>query len=197
MPSYGWSAPSSFPLGATSGTVNSGFVSGTLADISPYPCLVQAGLLNLGTRIRLIAQGSYTGTSTTTTLAFGFYMNAPASAISGALVLGVAATGTMFSGTGFPWLMEYWGHVAAISTTGSTTAASFVGRGRVMFGTALTTWNTLVMPTTLAAVTVAQTSNTVGNTAVEQNIQVGVTPAVTVTGLTNIITDELTCELIG
>ncbi len=197
MPGYGWSGPSTYPLGASSITVSS-FTASTLGDISPYACPIPPGLLNLGTRIRLIAHGSYTGTSTTVTLQWGFYLNAPNTAIAGT-VLGLSPAITVVSGTGIPWILEYFGHVAIASGAGAGTGASFVGRGR--FTTAAQVGGAFnasqQVPQTLAAVTVAQSSGTAGSTILEQNVQLGLTPGASVTNLTNVITDELTCELIG
>jgi hypothetical protein len=195
MPGYGWSAPSTYPLGASSLTTSS-FTASTLGDISPYACPIPAGLLNIGTRIRLVAHGSYTGTSTTVTLQWGFYLNSANTAIASAIVLGLGPVVTVVSVTGAPWTLEYWGHVAVASGTGTGTGASFVGRGRFSVGTSLTAITTSPVPQTLAAVTVAQAAG-VGSTITEQNVQLGLTPGASVTNLTNVITDELTCELIG
>src|SRR5271163_3962970 len=155
MPGYGWSAPSTYPLGASSVTASS-FTASTLGDISPYACPIPPGLLGLGTRLRLFATGSYTGTSTTVTLQFGFYLNAANTAIASAIVLGLGPAITVVSVTGAPWTVEYWGHVAAVSGTGTGTGASFVGRGRFSVGTSLTAISITPIPQTLAAVTVAQ-----------------------------------------
>jgi hypothetical protein len=197
VPGYGWSAPASYPLGASSLTTSS-FTASTLGDISPYACPIPAGLLNIGTRIRLVAHGSYTGTSTTVTLQWGFYLNSVNTAIASAIVLGVGPVTTVASLTGCPWLIEYWGHVAAVSGAGTGAGASFVGRGRFTVGASLTAFvsPTTPIPQTLAAVTVAQAAGA-GSTITEQNIQLGLTPGASVTNLTNVITDELTCELIG
>jgi hypothetical protein len=196
VPGYGWSAPSAYPLTGTSLTTSS-FTASTLGDISPYACPIPPGLLDLGTRIRLFATGSYTGTSTSVTLTWGFYLNAINTAIASGIVLGLGPTITVASLTGCPWMIEYWGHVAAVSGPGTGTGASFVGRGRFTIGTSLTAFATpYPIPQTLAAVTVAQ-SGSAGSTISEQNVQLGLTPGASVTNLTNVITDELTCELIG
>jgi hypothetical protein len=200
MPSTLWSAPAAPSLGPTSLTTSS-FTASTLSDISPYASLVEPGSLNLGTRVRITAIGSYTGTSTTVTLQYGLYVAVPNTAIASALNFSLTPAITVFSGTGVPWIIQYFGHVAAVSVNINNTSASLVGRGYHMGGSSGTIgtagYTVNQMPQTLAAVTVAQTSATNLNTMVELNILLGVTPGASVTNLTNIIVDELTCELLG
>jgi hypothetical protein len=191
-----WSAPAAPTLGATSLTTSS-FTASTLGDISPYASPIPPGLLNLGTRLRITAQGSYTTSGTNSTLTWGFYMSNAGTLIASAVVLGISPAVTWVSGTGIPWIMQYFGHIAAVSVNLNSTTASIVGRGYILTGSSLTAFNTPApIPQTLAAVTVAQTANGL-STITEQNVEVGLTPGASVTSLTNVITDELTCELIG
>jgi hypothetical protein len=196
VPSYGWSGPAQVPLGATSLTTSS-FTASTLSDISPYVVPIPPGNLNLGTRVRLVAHGSYTGTSTTVTLQFGFYMANVGTVVGSAVVLGLGPAITVISGTGVPWMADYFGKIAAVSVTANATTATIVGRGHFYSAAAIGgAWTVSQIPQTLAAATVVQTANGM-NTNAEQNILLGVTPGASVTNLTNIISDELTCELVG
>jgi hypothetical protein len=196
MPGTNWSAPMQ-PLAQSSLTTAS-FVTATLTDISPSTCLIPPGTLNVGTRVRLTATGSYTASTTASTIAFGFYMANAGSAISAGTpaILAVSTPTTIAAITGGLWIAQYYGRMAAISTTGGT-AASIVGRGEVDVAVSLTagTIGSYPMPITLALCTVAQTATGL-ITYNEQNIMIGAT-VTTNTGLTNIITDELTCELLG
>jgi hypothetical protein len=199
MPGTLWSAPAT-TLNISSLTTSS-FTTATLTDISPAPVVVVPPQLNVGTRVRLVAHGSYTASTTASTLTFGFYMAQVGQAITatGVVTLGAGPAVTAVAVTGIPWGLQYYGHIAALTdpVLGSTNG-SIVGRGYMWYGTSLTAISWAPIPQTLAAVTVAQGATPgfgmVTNTA--QLISVGVTIA-TNTGLTNVICDELTCELIG
>jgi hypothetical protein len=199
MPGTLWSAPMQNLAQASLTTAS--FTTATLTDVSPGQCLIPPGALNVGTRVRLTAVGTYTATTAASTIAFGFYMASAGQAISatGAVALGVSAPATIAAITGGLWIAEYYGRMAAVSAT-TGTAASVVGHGEADVAVSLTagTMGTWQMPTTLAACTVAQGATPGFGlvTYLEQNVFVGAT-ITTNTGLTNIITDELTCELLG
>ena len=201
MPQTLWSAP------AAAGN-NQPFVQSTITaavlDITPGAASgtvggqyeIPAGMLNLGTRLRIIAWGSYIATTTASTMAFGFYMNNPGVTIlttPAVLTLGPAVTAVA---TTMPWMLEYWGLVAAVSTVTGTTG-SIVGRGR--FTANVTSWvtaeTTNIAPQAVGSQTVAQTATGM-ITYNAQCIQVGCT-VTTATGITSITTNELTCELLG
>ena len=201
MPQTLWSAP------AAAGN-NQPFVQSTITaavlDITPGAASgtvggqyeIPAGMLNLGTRLRIVAWGSYIATTTASTMAFGFYMNNPGVTIlttPAVLTLGPAVTAVS---TTMPWMLEYWGLVAAVSTTTGTTG-SIVGRGR--FTANVTSWvtaeTTNIAPQAVGSQTVAQTATGM-ITYNAQVIQVGCT-VTTATGITSITTNELTCEVLG
>ncbi len=78
MPSTLWSAP--VAIGNSAPLVQSS-ISAAVLDITPPGCEIPPGYLNLGTRIRLVAWGSYIATTTASTMAFGFYLNGVGSTI--------------------------------------------------------------------------------------------------------------------
>jgi len=200
MPSTLWSAP------AAAGN-NQPFVQSTITasvlDITPSGSgavggvyEIPAGLLNLGTRLRISAWGSYIATTTASTIAWGFYMNNPGVTIlttPAVLTLGPAVTCVA---TTMPWELEYKGLISAVSTNTGTNG-QIVGRGR--FFSPVTGWTTagnwVITPQSVGAQTVAQTATGM-ITYNAQCIQVGAT-VTTATGLTSITTNELTCELLG
>jgi hypothetical protein len=146
--------------------------------------------------VRIVAWGSYIATTTASTIAWGFYMNNPGTSIltsPAVLTLGPAVTCVAST---MPWQLEYWGVIAAVSTTAGT-AGSIVGRGR--FSSPATSWTTapseFITPQSVGAQTVAQTATGM-ITYNSQCILVGAT-VTTATGLTSITTNELTCELLG
>ena len=201
MPSTLWSAPAAVgnnqpfvqsTITAAVLDITPGAASGTIGGAYEIP----PGMLNLGTRLRIVAWGSYIATTTASTMAFGFYMNNPGVTIlttPAVLTLGPAVTAVAST---MPWMLEYWGLVAAVSTTTGTTG-SIVGRGR--FTANATSWvtaeTTNIAPQTVGAQTVAQTATGM-ITYNTQCIQVGCT-VTTATGLTSITTNELTCEILG
>ena len=193
MPSTLWSAPAAY--GNSQPFVQSTITAAVL-DVTPNVYEIPAGSLNLGTRIRITAWGSYIATTTASTIAWGFYMNNPATTIlTTPAVLTIGPATTCVAST-MPWMLEYWGVIAAVSTTGGT-AGSIVGRGR--FSSPTTGWTTapseFIAPQTVGAQTVAQTATGM-ITYNAQCILVGAT-VTTATGLTSITTNELTCELLG
>jgi hypothetical protein len=199
MPTTAWSAPAQ-ALNSTS-LVTSSFTTATLTDISPAPVILVPPQLSIGTRLRLVAHGSYIATTTASSLTFGFYMAQVGQAITatGVVTLTAGPSVAALVVTGIPWTLEYWGRVTALTDTVlGATNGSITGRGRLTLGTSLTAVTVYPTPQSLAATIVAQGATPgfgmVTNTA--QLVSVGVTVA-TNTGLTSITCDELTCELIG
>jgi hypothetical protein len=199
MPSTAWSAPAQY-LNNTS-LVTSSFTTATLTDISPLPVILVPPQLGSATRVRLVAHGSYIATTTASSLTFGFYMAQVGQIITatGAVTLTQGPSIAAVAVTGIPWILEYWGVVNKLTdpVLGATNG-QITGRGRLTLGTSLTAVTVYPTPQTLAATIVAQGATPgfgmVTNTA--QLVSVGVTVA-TNTGLTSITTDEMTCELIG
>jgi len=200
MPQTLWSAPTA--VGNNQPFVQSTITAAVL-DITPSGASnvggvydIPAGMLNLGTRLRIVAWGSYIATTTASTMAFGFYMNNPGTTIlttPAVLTLGPAVTAVAST---MPWELEYWGIISAVSTVTGTNG-QIVGRGR--FASPATSWTTapswVIAPQTVGAQTVAQTATGM-ITYNAQCIQVGCT-VTTATGLTSITTNELTCEILG
>jgi hypothetical protein len=203
MPSTVWSAP--VPTLNNTSEVMSSFTTATLTDISPSQVILFPPQLNAGTRIRLVAHGSYTATTTASALTFGFYMTAASLATSAnplvatSAVLGQGPSVAAAVLTGCPWGLQYYGVIQKISSPiVGTTNATVVGRGYQWLGTSLTAINWFPIPQTLAAVTVTQTGTPGFGlvTNIAQLVSVGCTVA-TNTGLTSVTCDELTCELLG
>lgn len=203
MPGTLWSAP--VPALNSNSLVTSTFTTATLTDISPAQVIINPPQLNVGTRVRLVAHGSYIATTTASTLTFGFYMTAASTAtvanplVATSAVLAVSAANTAVAVTGIPWILQYWGRISAISSPViGLTNAQIVGRGTMTIGTSLTAVTVAPIPQTLAAVTVQQTGTPGFGmvTNIAQLVSVGCTVA-TNTGLTSVTTDELTCELLG
>jgi hypothetical protein len=203
MPGTLWSAP--VPALNNNSLVTSSFTTATLTDISPAQVIINPPQLNVGTRVRLTAHGSYIATTTASTLTFGFYMTAASTAtvanplVATSAVLGVGPANTAVAVTGIPWGMQYFGVIQKISSPiiGLTNAV-IVGRGYQWIGSSLTAIAFTPIPQTLAAVTVSQTGTPGFGmvTNIAQLVSVGCTVA-TNTGLTSVTTDELTCELLG
>ena len=193
MPVTLWSAPTQ--EGNPAPFVQSTITAAVL-DVSPGTCLIPAGMLDLGTRLRIVAWGQYIATTTASTIAWGFYMNNPGTTIlttPAVLTLGPAVTCVAST---MPWMLEYWGTITAMSTT-TGTAGQIIGRGR--FSSPATSWTTapshVITPQSAANQTVAQTATGM-ITYNTQNIFAGAT-VTTATGLTSITTNELTCEVVG
>ena len=196
MPGTLWSAPSSQQQGASSLTTSS-FTTATITDISPAQCLIPAGTLNLGSRVRCRAAGSYTATTTASALTWGFYMNQAGTAITTtAAVLAATASTAAVVATSWPFILEYTGVIQALSVAQNATTAKIVGQGWSLLPASLTTFTgPLPMPVTAAARTVTQTATGL-NTETNQVVSLGLTVA-TNTGFSSVIVDEMTCELIG
>jgi hypothetical protein len=198
MPATFWSAPTQ--EGNAQPFVNSTLSVATL-DMSPGSYLIPAGMLDVGTRLRIVAWGSYSSaSSTTTTLQFGLGMNAPGTPISTTpAILGLGPAITVFAVAGMPWMIEYFGTITAASVSVNATTGQIVGQGRFTYNSA-TGWTgartIAVVPQTLALQTVQQTATGM-NTLATQNIFVECILGTTATGMTSITTNELTCEVIG
>lgn len=204
MPSTLWSAP--IPVLNTNSLVISP-ATGVLTDISPAQVIVFPPQLNPGTRVRLVAHGSYIATTTASSITWGFYMTAASNAtaanplVASSAVLGVSSAITCVAVTGIPWIAQYWGVIQKVSSPViGLTNATIVGRGYLNTGSSLTTFaaSPSAIPQTLATVTVQQTGTPGFGmvTNIAQLVSVGATVAVN-TGLTSITCDELTCELLG
>jgi hypothetical protein len=194
MPATFWSAPTQ--EGNAAPFVQS-TISAAVLDVSPGQYLIPAGMLDVGTRLRIVAWGQYIATTTASTMAFGFYMNNPGTTIlttPAVLTLGPAVTAVVAT---MPWQLEYFGTITAASVVANATTGQIIGRGR--FFSPVTSWvtagNWVITPQSAANQTVQQTATGM-NTATTQNILVGAT-VTTATGLTSITTNELTCEVIG
>lgn len=200
MPGTLWSAPSS-PGNDASLTTSSFTVSPALNDISPSACVISAGTLISGTRVRLYAAGNYTATTTASSIKWGFYLSQAgvAMGVTTSAILAETASTAAAIATAWPWQMFYSGVVNEQSVTANSTTGKITGQGwSMVLPTSLTAWGPPVpMPLTAALRTVTQTSTITGmNTLNTLTAQIAVTVAVN-TGLTNIVVDELTCELIG
>lgn len=196
MPGTLWSAPSSQQ--SSSSLTTSSFTTATLTDVSPQPCLILPGQLNLGTRIRLSAAGSYTATTTASSLKWGFYMNQAQGpfATTPAILAETASTAAAVA-TAWPIQLFWSGVVQALSVSQNLTTAKVVGQGwSNVLPTSVTAWGGPVpFPLTAALRTVVQTATGL-NTETAQTVSIGLTVAVN-TGFSSCTIDELTCELIG
>lgn len=198
MPSTLWSAP--VPnLGITS-LVTSTFVTATLTDITNQQVVLQPGMYQQGTRIRLRAYGNMISTTTASAVTWGFYMNSTATGNIATTPAKLAETGSTAivntSSVAFPWMLEYEGHFRALTAplVGATNAQVF-GQGKAYVPLTITTFTQTAIPITAALRTVQQTATGLV-TNIPQTLMVGVTVA-TNTGLTSITVDEFTCELLG
>lgn len=196
MPSTLWSAP--VPnLGTNSLTVSS-FTTATKTDLSPAQVVLWPGMLQVGTRIRIRAQGEYTATTTASGLTFGFYMNSTATnniATTPAILAETASVAAVVA-TAWPWQLEWDGQVRALTSplVGATNAQVY-GMGKAYVPASLTTYTLTAFPVTAAARTVQQTATGLV-TNIPQTVMVGLTVA-TNTGFSSCTCDELTCELLG
>lgn len=117
----------------------------TLADVPLVPQItLPANILDIGTLIRISAEGNWSSTGTPT-FQWGFYYGGVAGV---ALAAGPAAT-TASGAASNPWMMEYWGRVRTLGTSGS-----IVGQGIQRNPTSLTAWSIIPVPVTAAARTV-------------------------------------------
>jgi hypothetical protein len=193
MPSTVWSGPVP-PLGIVSATPA---VAAAITDLSPQQTVLWPGMLAVGSRVRIVAQGNLITTATTATPIWGIYVNAQGTSLAttpAILAASAAVANPNTSSVAWPWRMTYHGQVRALSNP-SGTAASMFGMGELSLPTSLTAWTASVIPITAALRTVAQTATGL-NTNTPQTVSVAVTPNVT-TGITSITCDELSVELLG
>ena len=196
MPSTVWSGP--VPnLSSNSLTVAS-FTTATKTDLSPAQVILWPGMLSVGTRIRIIATGNYTATTTASALTFGLYMNSTATnnIATTPAVLAESSSAAAAVATAWPWRIEWFGHVRALTSplVGATNGQVF-GSGQIFLPTSLTAWTNNPIPVTAALRTVQQTATGLV-TNIPQTVMVGLTVA-TNTGFSSATCDELTCELLG
>jgi hypothetical protein len=133
----------------------------------------------------------------TTTIIWGFYMNAQGTALSttpAILAASAATTIVNTSAVAWPWRCSWHGQVRAMSNP-TGTAASVFGQGQLTLPTSLTAWADVPIPITAALRTVAQTATGL-NTNTPQTVSMAITPSAT-TNITSVTCDELTCELLG
>jgi hypothetical protein len=171
--------------------------AGTLAslqDISPVP---QRNLNlitpELGTILRLKADGQVTSTSATPTLTLGFYIGTVGSIGSATLLVSLAALPVGASTTAWPYQMEWEGEFRALGAAGS-----LQGQGKMFWPASLTQWGSavgtangpLAMPATAAARLVSV------NLANVAQVMVGATWTST-TGTPSITCNRVTAELVG
>jgi hypothetical protein len=198
MPSTLWSAPS--PQSNSSSVTTSSFTTATLTDISAAACMIPAGMINAGTRIRLHATGNYTATTTASALKWGFYLTQAGSAISATASAALAETASTAAvvATAWPFILDYSGLFNAVAVSQNATTAKITGQGYSLLPASLTTFTGPVpMPQTAAARTITQTATITGlNTLTNLIAMLGITVA-TNTGFSNVVVDELTCELLG
>jgi len=202
MPGTFWSAP--VPALNNNSLVISP-ATGALTDISPAQVIANPPQFNVGTRVRLVAHGSYIATTAASSITLGFYMTSAAQAttanplVASSAVLGVGPSLAVGAVTA-EWIMQYWGLITKISSPVIASAnATIVGRGVLLWQTAVGgAFSVNPIPQTVAAATVVQTGTTAFGmvTNIAQLVSIGATVAVN-TGLTSITCDELTCELLG
>lgn len=199
MPEFAWSAPLP-PLNVAN---VSPAIAAALTDVSPSENVILPSQLNLGTRIRLFAQGEYTATSATPTCVLGFYMQAVGVAIGGTGSVIIAAGSALAAGasaTSAPWQIWWNGRVIALSGPADALTGQIYGQGEVKWATTVgaAAWASVTpIPLTAALRTVTE-SNVAGglNTNIAQKVMVGTTWS-TATGVTSLTCDEFTCELLG
>lgn len=194
MPSTVWSGPVP-PLGIVSSTPA---VAAAITDLSPQQTVIWPGMVQASSRVYLYACGNYITTGTTTTIIWGFYMNAQGTALSSSPAILAASAATAIVSTtsvAWPWQMWYRGVIRTMSTLAGT-GAVIVGQGRLATPTSLTAFAADVpIPVTAALRTVTGTATAL-NTNIPQTVSVAITPSAT-TNITSVTCDEHTCELIG
>lgn len=137
-----WKAPVP-PLNFADGSAYASSV--TLTDVSPAPQVtVPAYLLELGTTICLKARGEFSNTGTPTLL-LGFYYGG----VAGTALAASSAVTTTTGATAWPWELQWEGKVRALGSSGSVK-----GTGRLLLGTALTSYALRPVPEVAASRTV-------------------------------------------
>lgn len=128
----------------------------TRQNVSPVPLpVMQPGMLRLGSKLKVEANGEFSTTGTPT-LSIGVFIGTAAGAISHQWEYTAAATGS--GAAAWPWVLEWRGLVTG--TLGTTT--TIVGEGYIQLGTSLTSMGTpIAIPSTLALRTVATVDTTI------------------------------------
>lgn len=129
-----WVAPLP-PLHTANGTALAN--STTLTDISPAPNItVPAGLLEVGTELRIRAAGEFSTTGTPTLL-IGIYLGGVAGTV-------LAASTTITTGSGaaaWGWVLDYQGVIRTVGSSGTLN-----GQGTLVLGTSLTAGSVAMIP---------------------------------------------------
>lgn len=116
------------------------------ADVPLLPQVtLPANILEVGSTLRISAQGNWSSTGTPT-FTWGIYYGGVAGT---ALAIGPAATTASGAATN-PWNLEWWGRVRSVGTAGS-----IVGQGWQDNPTSLTAWSHIPIPLTTVLRTVA------------------------------------------
>lgn len=119
--------------------------STTLTDVSVAPQITfPANFLELGMRIQLDAELTFSNTSTPTLL-LGFYYGG----VAGSALAASSAVTTTTGAASWPVLMSYRGTVRAVGSSGS-----IYGQGYLKLGTALTSFTLRPIPEVAASRTV-------------------------------------------
>lgn len=191
MPQTLWSAPVG-PLNSASGPA---VTAAALTDASPAPPIIlPAGLINVGTEMRVRAHGEITSASAIPTVVFSIVWQTPGTAIGSAPAVTIAATGALAisaSAASWPWMLEWDGEFRALTTGAGGNTGSVNGMGKFHMGSALTAFAVpAAFPVTKALRTVSL------DTSINKAILLGVTLSVT-TGSPSITCDDLIVELLG
>ena len=189
MPSTLWSAPVG-PLGNASGTAAT---TAALVDTSPPPPIViPAGMVSVGTEIRIRAHGEYTCSSATPTMTFGFYWGTPGVAIGSGVAIATGVTAVLSaSAAAWPWMAEWDGEFRSLSTGAGGNTGSVNGQGKFHLGSSLTAFGTpIAFPSTKALRTVSL------DTSINKAVMIGITLS-SVTGSPSVTCDDLIVELLG
>jgi len=126
MPIQSWEAVLNVP-GEGAGTALAS--STTLTDISPAPQLVlPSGYMYIGQRLRLIAYGIFSTTSTPTLLLGGYY-----GGVAGTALAATAAITTGSGAASWPWRLSLEIYVRSVGSSGTVWC-----NGVVKLGTSLT-----------------------------------------------------------
>ena len=141
--------------------------------------MILPGQLNLGTRIRLRAYGSYVTSAATATPTFGFYLSNAGTSLVAGTSLALAVTGAVtVASTGsasWPWALEWDGQVRTVSTATAGTATYF-GNGKFWNPASISSYAApFALPITLALRTATQVAGG-GNTQLGQMVSRGYLP---------------------
>lgn len=189
MGSNNWSGPIGNLNSASGGAVTATSVT----DGTPDPSIIlPAGLISVGTEMRVRAHGEYTSTSSVPTLTIGVYWAAPGTAIGSAVVIAAAsAVALNASATAWPWMLEWDGEFRALTTKAGGATGSVNGMGKLHMPSSLTAFTApTAFPNTKALRTVSL------DTSVNNKIMLGITLSAT-TGSPSFVVDDMVVELLG